>query len=130
MFVLNMVIASGDFVGVKIRDWIMLAGGAADWHKSKLQVILGRDLNDGDEVTEMDLVGRQCVAWIRHDKWEGRDGAEKIGLKIDAEGGECGYEAINEQTPPPASGAELADNDFSDIPFMFLIATTLFSLVA
>jgi hypothetical protein len=134
MFEVDVEIVAGTHHGIKFRDWIMLSGKAAGWHKKKLEQLLCRDLDDGDEILPMDIQGAEFWGYIKHNEYEGKDGTAKVGLQIDAKCGpyECGYSpkalfpwpAGQDWTPPGVvAGApdeptnDPRDYDFEGIPF-------------
>jgi len=132
MFALTLEVAVGAHKGTTMRDWIMMEGGAAEWHAAKLNAILGREINDGDEVESMDLQGADVWGYIKHRTYRGNDGEDHIGYELDGKAGPggCGYvfkdahpwPTTDEYTVPGVTAGEPPEKkdgeyDFEDIPF-------------
>jgi len=129
MFAVKLRILSGPFAGETVRDWFMLSGKAAWTGKKKMQAFLGRDIEDGEEISAMDLQGAKAIGWVKHDTYMNRDDEQKTTTKIDGFAGpfSCGYRNVTDQEL--SDGAAPAPNvqqgkepegktyDFEDIPF-------------
>lgn len=134
MFQITLKGVNGEMHDKDIRDWIMLSGKAAHWHKRKLEAILARDITDGEEIKESDLVGRKVWGWMMHDEYTNSEGKKRISYKIDSSAGgdSCGYVSAG-TFPWPDPGQQkpkAGPQEDLSIPFMFFIGTSLLCMMA